>query len=123
MAWAYGVKLPLRHTTSDGYEMNKGLKATIKQNLKMLVLTNPGERVMDPNYGVGIMGYLFENFGSNTYQQISTRIREQTSAYMPMVQIVNITFDSSNQDLNRLGIKIVYQVPQIGLQDFLDFTI
>ena len=44
------VALPLRYSTTDGYEMNKSIKDVLKQNLKMLVLTNPGERVMDRDW-------------------------------------------------------------------------
>jgi len=123
MAWSYGVKLPLRKSSADGYLMLKSLKATIKQNFKMLILTNPGERVMDPEYGVGILSFLFDNYGTDTYQRISTKIRQQASRYMPMVEILKINFDSSAPDGNKLGVRIVYRVPQIGLQDLLDVTI
>ena len=34
----------------------------IKQNLKMLILTNPGERVMDPEFGVGIKQFYLRTF-------------------------------------------------------------
>ena len=57
----YSPKLPLAYdSTQDGnYALNKTLIDTIRQNLKMLLLTNPGERIMMPNFGVGIRTYLF----------------------------------------------------------------
>ena len=57
------VALPLQVDDSDGFVMNKSIGAVVKQNLKMLILTIPGERVMEPNFGAGIARYLFENFG------------------------------------------------------------
>ena len=56
------VKLPLALSDEYGYEMLTDLISVFKQNLKTLILTNPGERVMDPSYGVGIRKFLFENF-------------------------------------------------------------
>ena len=53
-------KLPLTRDKQDGYALNKTELDSIKQNVKMVVLTSPGERVMDPSFGVGIRKYLFE---------------------------------------------------------------
>ena len=58
-------KLPLTLDSGDGYTSIKILKTMIKQNFKMLILTNPGERVMNPDFGVGIRQFLFENFQSD----------------------------------------------------------
>ena len=49
-----GVALPLTRSDIDGFTMHKRIKDAAKQNLKMLLLTIPGERVMDPDYGVGM---------------------------------------------------------------------
>ena len=56
----YSPKLPLLINGSNGYENNQTVLADIQQNLKMVLLTSPGERIMDPNFGVGMKRYLFE---------------------------------------------------------------
>ena len=55
------VKLPLKYSSIDGFVMNKSIQRMLQQNLKMLLLTNPGERVMAPTFGVGLKMYLFSN--------------------------------------------------------------
>ena len=55
------VKLPITRNTIDGFAMIKDFQTLVKQNFKMLVLTAPGERVMEPEFGVGLRNYLFEN--------------------------------------------------------------
>ncbi len=117
------VALPLRYSTTDGYEMNKSIKNMLKQNLKMLILTNPGERVMEPNFGVGIQGYLFENFSSSTYAEINEKIKQQVKLYIPAIRILRVSFDDANVDRNTLGISILYSIPKIGVKDLLEFTI
>ena len=120
---SFGVALPLVNDSSDGFRMLKKVKEVIKQNLKMIVLTIPGERVMDPEFGVGIKQYLFENFGHGTFQNIDNAIRTQVSKYLPSISITEISFGESGTDENILGIYISYSIPTIAETDLLEFTI
>mgnify|MGYP003117770577 CR=1 FL=1 len=67
-------KLPLHIDQIDGYGLTKTFKEVARQNLKMVILTNPGERIMIPNFGVGIRTYLFENATQATFNTIRKRI-------------------------------------------------
>ena len=118
------VKLPLDINSSDGpYALHKDIKESIKQNLKMLILTNPGERVMEPEYGVGIRQFLFESFESDVFARIDNKIREQVALYMPAVQITKLQFANSDPDTNTLGLYLEYTIPQISTGDLLEITI
>lgn len=120
---SYSVKLPLTQDSGDGYTMIKRIKALVKQNLKMLILTNPGERVMEPEYGVGIKQFLFENFESDVYSRIDNKIRDQVALYMPAVQITKLQFANSSPDTNTLSLFLEYSIPQISTGDLLEITI
>jgi len=117
------VRLPVAYNGNDGFALLKNFRQVAKQNFKMLVLTIPGERVMEPSYGVGITRYLFESFTTQIYADIDTRIREQVAAYMPFISIREVSFDSSSPDTNTLGVAIRYSIPRIGATDLLQFTI
>ena len=69
----------LNVSDNSGFHMIDSLKVNIKQNLKMLILTNPGERVMTPNFGVGIRKYLFEVVSDEVYAEIDSKIKQQVS--------------------------------------------
>ena len=116
------VALPLALDSSTGFKMISDIKSLFKQNLKMLVLTKPGERVMEPRFGVGLETYLFENFGQETMAQIDHKIREQASIYMPGIKIQSITFGNTDADSNYLGIQISYSIPGIAVSDLLELT-
>jgi phage baseplate assembly protein W len=122
---SFGVALPIQRDSADGFRMLKNFRKLIQQNLKMLVLTNPGERVMEPGFGVGIRTLLFENYNIGAFEKARTAINEQTAKYMPAVKVVQVLFDDSaaNQDRNTLGIQIYYAVPDIGMTEMLQFTI
>ena len=128
-------KLPLSFDTVDGFKLNKTFKQVVKQNLKMLVLTSPGERIMIPNFGVGIRRYLFENANNDTFDAIESKIREQVRIYMPFVNIDSVKFVSeSNTDpstrvlegtspSNFLHIMIEYRVTSAYISDSLAIKI
>ena len=118
-----GIKLPITPDSGDGFTMIKGLKGMFKQNFKMLLVPRPGERIMDPDFGVGIKDYLFANYSENTTGLIKNKIIEQTNIYMPAISIADIQFSVPNSDGHTLGIRIFYKVPQLGYQDLVELTI
>jgi phage baseplate assembly protein W len=95
----------------------------VKQNFKNLVLTAPGERVMIPDFGVGIRNYLFEQNDSSTFSEIRGRLASQTKKYMPFVSIRNVQFINPEEQQNDIGngvqIVITYEVVPLGLADTL----
>ena len=118
-----GVKLPLTQDSGDGFTMIKSIKGMVKQNFKMLLLTNPGERVMEPNFGVGLKTYLFASATEDIQAQIGAKIREQVQLYLPIIRIRDMQFGLSNIDTNTLAMQIIYDIPSLGLQDLIEFTI
>ena len=89
----------------------------------MLILTNPGERVMENEFGVGITQYLFQNFSDNVYAEIDSKIREQVSLYMPMVTINEVNFYSLEPDSNKVSFRLAYSIPSIATNDLIEITI
>ncbi len=80
-------KLPLTIDDIDGhYSNNKTIKEAVTQNLKHLLLTNKGEKMMDPSFGAGLMSYLFEPLDSSTFSTIQANIIEQADKYLPFVK-------------------------------------
>jgi len=117
------IQLPITNNSADGQTMIKTIKKMVNQNLKMLILTNPGERVMEPNFGVGMQQYLFAAPSEGIEGQISQRIRDQVRTYLPNIVLNDLQFGYSQMDENIMGLRIVYSIPAIGLQDLLDLTI
>jgi phage baseplate assembly protein W len=120
---SYSVRLPITLDDTDGFGMIKDIQEMIRQNLKMLILTNPGERVMDPNFGVGMRQFLFQTYSENVYAEIDSKIREQVSIYIPAVKIQDVKFYSIEEDSNILKFRLVYSIPAIAVNDLLDLTI
>lgn len=115
MASGLAPQLPLVFSSVFGpYNLITDHLSLAKQNLKMLVLTSPGERMMDINFGVGLRNYLFEQDETSLYSEINTAIREQVATYLPYIEIQSIDFTvpENNRDLfpNTLKVKINFRV-------------
>ena len=91
----------------------------------MLILTDPGERVMDPNFGVGARSFLFSNFTTDVFSRIESKIRSQVETYIPMITVVRVEFDKSaaTMDAGVLAMRLVYNVPAINVSETLEITI
>ena len=125
MYYGYSPRLPLTTTTTH-YDLINDFRENIKQNFKNLVLTQPGERIMIPGFGVGLKRYLFDYDGDAAFQQASSRIREQVDTYMPSVTILDIVKADSmnNVDLQeKVGIIIFYLIVDLGINDQLQILL
>ena len=121
---AIGPKLPLMTDDVFGsYSLVTEYKDEIKQNLKNLLLTAPGERVMIPEFGVGLRNFLFEP-RQHSIVQIRQRIQNQITRYMPFIATLRVMFDHDSDDeylenSDVLSITITYEVPNLNLSSTL----
>ncbi len=119
-------KLPLSRDPDDGIALNKDFKDLAKQNLLNVLLTIPGERIMIPDFGVGLKQYLFDLDTMALRSEISSKIRSQVSKYLPYINILNLIFKSNNDDSfidkNLLSIRIEYSITPLGTVDSLDVS-
>lgn len=124
-------RLPLSNNDRYGYSMLVTMRQSISQNLKCLMLTAPGERIMDPAFGVGLNKYVFQNFGPELVKNIKTNIRQQVSKYMPFVNIKDAeivfgetsTENPDSNNANKVFVKIEYIVQSIGISDVLNLNL
>lgn len=115
----YTPKLPLLpDKTQPGFEHIEEIRDLARQNLKMVLLTNPGERVMIPEFGVGLSGMLFENFSDkDMLLDFEGRIIEQVNNYLPYVDLEEVSFDLVETDRNKIFVQVTYSIPEIDLVD------
>lgn len=114
----YSPKLPLQRDENNSlYLMNRTSKDSIKQNFKNLLLTNPGEKLMDINFGVGLRSYLFSQKTKQNLNSIETRIRSQCSKYLKYIAIKDIIIQEDEYNENAISIMIKYYIPALNTED------
>ena len=120
-------RLPLVKGNSFDYELITSYQELIRQNLKNIILTNPGERIMDINFGVGLNSFLFGQDTQLLYSKIAGKINEQVEKYLPYVKILDILFNSALNDpemkQNTLSVKITYRVTPLNSNSSIEITL
>ena len=124
----YSPSLPLTYSPRDGaFENLQDLISVTTQNLKMILLTAPGERIMDPEFGVGIRNYLFEQNDITTYASIRSNVNRQVKKYLPFVDIEEVKFNTEDTDStiqsNRVNITIRFYIRPLNVGEELNLNI
>ena len=88
------LKWPLRAYRKGFFEMNNTTLAAVREDIKILVLTNKGDRVINPSIGTNIpilLGQLFEPIDREEMEaQIGTEVRSALEEWMPYVTLTDI---------------------------------
>lgn len=121
----YGPKWPLKRGNKDTYEVYENVQSQISFYLKNLLLTHPGENISDPEYGVGLRAYLFEQNIASVRSKISNRVSKQISRYLPYVWLKNVLIgaNSAEIDENSLTLRIIYNVPTTAEEQIFDLDL
>ena len=101
---AIGVVFPLNGNAV--FNSSYTTQEQVKSNLINVLLTEPGERVMEPNFGVGLKKLLFEN--QIKEDELEGRIKDQCAFYVPEVDITNLIIQLI-PDSHTLYIRLTYK--------------
>ena len=98
-----GVAFPLDEVNL--FDGTQTVKEQVKSNLINVLLTEAGERINEPNFGVGLKSLLFES-NVNT-EELNEKVNQQINIYVPEITLLDTVVDSI-PDEYKLFIKIVY---------------
>mgnify|MGYP001476971970 CR=1 FL=1 len=87
-------------------------KEQVKSNLINLLLTTPGERLMNPTFGVGIRNLLFEQVIDK--ELIKNRIIDGAQVNIPEIEVTDVFIKRENNEttpeIHTVRISVYYKV-------------
>ncbi len=113
---AVGVSLPF--SAKDVFTSTYTTKDALKSNLINFMLTGKGERVLNPDFGIGLRSMLFEQATQDTRDQIDYMVRKGLSDWFPQV-VVNTLTITVEPDNYTATVYLKYSVSQTNIQDEL----
>ena len=125
------LKFPLRSYRRGFFEMNNTTTAAIRENIKILLMTAKGERVINPSIGTNIptlMGQLFEQIEPGEMEAtIGAEVTTALENWMPEVQMVGITVYTQDTvpggtALNPNDILVRMEYVYSGVPDMVDLN-
>jgi len=124
-SFAYGITLPLKRGNTGYFEQAFTSFDQAKTNLKNLLLTRKGERIMQPNFGTGLHSLLFEPMTDEYESKLRDTITRNVSYWLPYINIKDIEVEMTNElkDKNQANLYLQFTVGnQIDLQE-ITFTV
>ena len=113
-----GIDLPFRKSTgTEGYFASTSTTIeAVKNNIRNIINTNQGERIMQPQLGINLRKYLFEQFSDEVVFSIQNDIVDTFKKWLPFVEIQDIQVNMSNSNdsigKNTMNITIVFNITQ-----------
>jgi phage baseplate assembly protein W len=95
---------------------------SIKQAVKNLILTSPGEKPFQPLVGSAVNRLLFEPLDAFTADAIEDEIRTTINQYEPRVALTEVIVDPVF-DSNRLNVTIEYQIVGLPIVETIEFVL
>ena len=85
-----GLKLPFNRDKSGLFGRTQTTLEQAGSNIKNLLLTAKGERVMQPDFGSRLRELLFEQYTEDLSSRIQDEIQEAISTWLPYINIKEI---------------------------------
>ena len=102
---AIGVALPFN--APGVFKSTYTTKDQIKSNLVNLLLTDVGERVMNPTFGCNLKRFIFEGITENNIDNLKENLSDSIAVFVPEVSVTDIIVVPNN-DFNAIDLTINY---------------
>ena len=115
---AIGIKLPIVTTDGRLFDLSYSNEEQMLSNLKNLILTRRGERVMQPLFGTNLQDSLFEQNTDQLKNSIIDSITTAIDFWLPYVSIESLTADNvivTDTSSQEHGIQVTLTVSYNGI--------
>ena len=122
--YAIGITLPLQFGENT-FEQSFLTKDQVKSNIKNLLLTKKGERIIQPEFGSGLQALLFEPNVDDLEGRIEDTINDSLEQWLPYVTAEEIDIESTDElrDNNKLNVSIKFRIGDDINLETLTFTV
>jgi phage baseplate assembly protein W len=104
-----GVAFPLRIDQRGELALSSG-DEDVREAIRLILGTAPGERAMRPEFGCGIHDYTFESIDAHTLGRIEQEVRDALDRWEPRIDVLEIDPDLSRAADGVLLLEITYRL-------------
>jgi uncharacterized protein len=104
-----GLAFPPRIGADGSLDWASG-EENVRQSIRILLLTEPGERLMREAYGCGLRRFLFQTNTPATRQLISERITQAITRWEPRVALDSVEVEADADDERVVQVNIIFRL-------------
>lgn len=122
--YAIGITLPIQ-ITNVAFNQSFQTREQVSSNILNLLKTKRGERLMQPEFGIGLESILFETIDDDTQTRIETEIETTIGRWLPYVVIEELIVDISDElrDTNTINVSLTFSIVDNAELETVTFTI
>jgi phage baseplate assembly protein W len=106
-----GWAMPVALDNRTGQVMAAEYEEDIRQAIRIIIETAPGERVMRPDFGCGIHDLVFASMDSETMQRVRSVVEDALRGYEPRIEVIDVSVaEQSALTDGSLTIELDYRV-------------
>jgi phage baseplate assembly protein W len=94
----------------------------IREAIRIILLTEPGERLMLPDFGAGLKRFLFEPNTVTTHRLIQQQISESLEQWERRINLKSVAVEPDPEDLQAASVTIHYNLVTTGAAEQLSLT-
>ena len=123
--FAVGITLPIQRGNDGYFRQSFRTFDQVRSNLKNLLLTKRGERLLQPDFGSGLHDLLFNPATEKFEEDLETTINDAVAKWLPYVVVEDINIDISKEMTDNNQAKVSLKFKQEGDQtlDTLTFLV
>ena len=122
--YAIGITLPIQ-ITNTAFAQSFTTTEQVSSNIKNLLLTKKGERILQPEFGSGLQELLFDFNNDELPTRIEDTITEALEQWLPYVTIDSIDVEQTDylKDTNRANVSIKFKIGDDVQLNEVTFTV
>jgi len=117
-----GLSFPLRADNNNDFALTRNSIQQATHNLRNLLLTHPGERVGNPEFGSRLRELCFEQRDDQLPERLEEEIIDAVQTWLPYINIVDIATLSDESKPNNIFVKIKFSTT-LNPETFRQITI
>ncbi len=82
----------------------------IRQSIMIIMGTEPGERIMRPDFGAGLNRFVFEPANTTTMALVQTRVHDALVDWEPRIEVLDVKVTTDANEKNLLLVETSYRV-------------
>lgn len=122
--YAIGITLPIQ-ITNVAFNQSFQTIEQVRSNIINLLKTKRGERLMQPDFGIGLESILFEPIDEDTQTRVESEIERAINIWLPYVILNDLVVDISDElrDRNTIDISLTFSIVDNAELETVTFTI
>lgn len=99
------------------------MRENIRESVEIILRTEPGERMMHPEFGTKLHQFLFESLDSQTEEMIRREVRHSLHMWENRIRDIEVETDVGSGKQGELHVAVIYRIADLGEKDRVEIIL